>query len=176
MALASFLLGILFIKYLSTHGMEDKVEIIRLGTMNVPIRSLFLPWIGIACLLVFAWMYLVQETTYVRATLGPQSDERLLSLRIIKYAALVMAIFASSLFIPYLLGSLLFLRFLGSLASFARFLEPHALRAVSAMASFLVLNENWKYILSLNSAALAVLALALLLGRRGRKAATLRRR
>jgi len=176
LALASVLVSLLSVEYLSAHGLEDKVEFIQFGTANLPIRILFLPWVGIAFLFIFAWAYLVQETAYVRAIPGTQLEEKLLSLKMVKYAALIVATFTSSLFIPYLLGSTLFLGFLSRLTGLARFLEPYALRAITVMSSFLVLNENWKYPLSLNLAALIAVVMTLLLARRGRKIVSMRRR
>jgi len=172
----SALVSLLFVEHLSAHGLEDKVELVRLGTTSLPIRIVFLPSIGVSLLLLFAWVYLVQETAYVRATPGPTSEEEVLSLKMVKYAALVVAIFTSSLFLPYLLGSALFFGALSKIIVFARFLEPHALRAVTMISSFRVLNENWKYPLSLNLAALILAALVLLIARRGRKTIPVRRR
>ncbi len=176
LALASVLISLLFVEYLSAYGLEDKVEFVQIGTTSLPIHVLFLPLAGTALLFIFGWVYLVQETAYVRATPGPALEEKLLSIRMVKYAALVVAIFASSLFIPYLLGSALFLRFLGRVTVFARFLEPYALQAIAVMSSFQVLNENWKYPLSLNLAALISVVLTLLIARRGRKTLLARRR
>jgi len=176
LALASVLISLLFVKYLSAHGLEDKVELVQIGTASLPIHILFLPSVGIALLFIFGWVYLVQETSYVRATPGPTLEEKLLSIRMVKYAALILAIFTSSLFMPYLLGSALFLRFLGRVTAFATFLEPYALRAISTMSSFQVLNENWKYPLSLNLAGLTSVVLTLLIARRGRKTLLARRR
>jgi len=176
LALASALISLLLVEYLSTHGLEDRLEFLRFGTVGLPIRIIFLPSVGIALLFIFAWVYLVQETAYVRAVPGPALEEKLLSLRMVKYAAYVVAIFASCLFIPYLLGSALFLRFLGLTTSFVRFIEPYTLRAITVMSSFNVLNENWKYILSLNLAALIAVVLTLFTARRGRKIASVRRR
>jgi len=176
LALASMSVSLLFVEYLSAHGLEDRVEFVRFGTASLPIRILFLPSVGIALLFIFAWVYLVQETAYVRAIPGPALEERLLSLRMVKYAAFVAAVFTSCLFMPYLLGSALFLRFLGATTTFMRFLEPYALRTVALMSSLNVINENWKYILSLNSAAFIAAVLTLLAARRGRKIALVRRR
>jgi len=176
LALASALISLLLVEYLSTHGLEDRLEFLRFGTVGLPIRIIFLPSVGIALLFIFAWVYLVQETAYVRAVPGPALEEKLLSLRMVKYAAYVVAIFASCLFIPYLLGSALFLRFLSLTTSFVRFLEPYTLQAITVMSSFNVLNENWKYILSLNLAALIAVVLTLFTARRGRKIASVRRR
>lgn len=176
LALASGLISVLFTRYLSAHGLEDKVEFVRIGTVSLPIHILFLPSAGIALLFIFGWVYLVQETAYIRAIPGPALEGKLLSLRMVKCAALVVAIFTSSLFIPYLLGSALFLGFLGRVTLFARFLEPYALQAIAAMSSFQVLNENWKYPVSLNLAALISVVLTLLNARRGRKIPLARRR
>lgn len=176
LALVSVLISVLFIEYLSAHGLEDKVEFVQVGTASLPIHILFLPLAGIALLFIFGWVYLVQETAYVRAIPGPALEEKLLSIRMVKYAALVVAIFASSLFIPYLLGSALFLGFLGRVTVFARFLEPYVLQAIALMSPFQVLNENSKYPLSLNLAALISVVLTLLIARRGRKTILARRR
>lgn len=176
LALVSVLISVLFVEYLSAHGLEDKVEFVQVGTASLPIHILFLPLAGIALLFIFGWVYLVQETAYVRAIPGPALEEKLLSIRMVKYAALVVAIFASSLFIPYLLGSALFLGFLGRVTVFARFLEPYVLQAIALMSPFQVLNENSKYPLSLNLAALISVVLTLLIARRGRKTILARRR
>jgi len=176
LTLTSTLVSLLFVEHLFAHGLEDRVELVRLGATSLPIRIVFLPSIGVSLLLIFAWVHLVQETAYVRATPGLASEAELLSLKMVKYAALVVAIFTSSLFLPYLLGSALFLGSLSKIIVFARFLEPHALRAITVMSSFRVLNENWKYTLSLNLAALISVALVLLIARRGRKTIPVRRR
>jgi len=176
LALASISVSLLFVEYLSAHGLEDRVEFVRFGGANLPIRILFLPSVGVALLFIFAWVYLVQETAYVRAVPGPALEEKLLFLRMVKYAAFVAAVFTSCLFIPYLLGSALFLRFLGTTTTFVRFLEPYALRTIALMSTLNIVSENWKYILSLNFAAFIAVVLTLLAARRGRKIASVRRR
>jgi len=174
--LVSILVSLLFIEYLSAHGLEDKVEHIRLGAVNVPLRMLLLPSVGIALLFVFAWAYLVQERAYVKAVPRPQQERTFVTLKIAKYAALTVALFTTFLFVPYLLGSSLFLGFLGWLVSVAGFLEPYILRGISSVSSTASLDENWKYPLSLNLAALATVLSALFLARRGRKTISLKRR
>jgi len=176
LALASALISVLLVRYLSTRGLEDKVELVRIGAVSLPIHILFLPSMGIALLFIFGWIYLVQETAYVRAIPGPTLEEKLLSTRMVKYAALIVAIFALSLFTPYLLGSALFLGLLGTISLFARFLEPYALRAITLMSSFQAFDENSKYLLSLNLAALISVILTLIIARRGRRTLLARRR
>jgi len=176
LTLASALISVLLVGYLSTLGLEEKVELVRIGAVSLPIHILFLPSVGIALLFIFGWIHLVQETAYVRAIPGPILEEKLVSIRMVKYAALIVAIFASSLFIPYLLGSALFLGFLGRVTLFAKFLEPYALRAITLMSSFQVLDENSKYLLSLNLAALMSVILTLIIARRGRRTLLARRR
>lgn len=174
LVLASIFISLLFIEYLSARGFEDKVEIVQLGMISLPFRVAFLPLTGIAALFVFAWIYLVQETAYVRASPGPQREEGLVSIKIVKYAALVVVIFTSFLFTPYLLSSTLFLQALAGVTSLLGFLESPIRAAISMLSSLPALNENLKYPLSLNLAALAVMVAVLLLARRRRLA--LRRR
>ena len=174
--LVSILISLLFIEYLSAHGLEDKVEHIRLGTVNVPLRVLLLPSVGIALLFVFAWAHVVQERAHIKAPPRPQQERTFITLKITKYAALTVAIFTTFLFVPYLLGSSLFLGFLGWLVSVAGFLEPYVLRGISSVSKAASLDENWKYPLSLNLAALATVVSALFLARRGRKTISVKRR
>ena len=174
LVLASIFVSLLFVEYLSVYGLEDKIEAVQLGTISLPFRVALLPLVGIAALFVFAWIYLVQETAHVRATPGPQKEESLVSIKIVKCAALVVAIFTSSLFIPYLVSSALFLQFLAGVTSVLGFLEPPIRSAISTLSSLPTLNENLKYPLSLNLAALAVVAVVLFLARRRRP--SLRRR
>jgi hypothetical protein len=169
---SSVLIGSVFIEYLSAHGLEDQSWSLGLGTVTLPVRIALLPFAGIALLFVFGWIYLIQETAYVRATPGSALEEKLMSVRMVKHAAYVVAIFASCLFIPYLLGSLMFLRFLASMTSLAHFLEPHSLQAVTAMSSFNALRESWKYVISLNLAAAIAATSILIIARRGRKIPT----
>jgi hypothetical protein len=110
----------------------------------------------------------------MRASPGPQREESLVSIKIVEYAALLVTIFASVLFTPYLLSSTLFLQALAGVTSVLGFLEPPVRSVVSMLSSMPALNENLKYPLSLNLAALAVVVAVLLLARRRRVA--LRRR
>jgi hypothetical protein len=168
LVLTSILVSVLFLEYMSVHGLEDRIEFIQLGTLNLPVRIMLLPSIGVALLFIFAWAYLVEETAYVKASLGPKQEGSLLSLKLAKYAALVTTVFTSSLFLPYILGSAMFLGFLGKMTGLLRFLEPSARSAVSTISSFSTLSENVKYLLSVNLSAFIVLAVTLLLARRRR--------
>jgi len=167
--LASIVVGMIFVEYLSVRGLEDRLMTIQLGPVSLPLRIVFLPSIGVTLLFVFAWAYLVQETAYIRATPGPRQEEALVSIKLVKYAALVTAVFTIVLFVPYLLGSLLFLRFLASVVSLMRFLEPFARSVLSAVSRFSGLSEASKYLISLNLAAVTVVVVTLLLVRRKRR-------
>lgn len=173
--LTSILASVLFAEYLSALGLQDSIEFIKLGTVTLPLRLILLPSIGLAVLLVSAWAYLAEETTYVKAALGPKQEESALSIRLVKIAAIVTALFTLSLFLPYLLGSMLFLRFLGVVTSYLGFLEPIARSTVSTISSFSAFSENMKYLLSVNLTAFIVLVVTLLLARR-RRTPSLRRK
>jgi hypothetical protein len=167
--LASIVVSMIFVEYMSVRGLEDRIETVQLGPVSLPLRIVFLPSIGVMLLFVFSWAYLVEETAYVRATPGPRQEEALIFIKFVKYAALVIAVFTTTLFVPYLLGSFVFLRFLASVVSLMRFLEPYTGSAISAVSPFSALSGASKYLISLNLAALMVVVVTLLFARRKRK-------
>jgi len=167
--LASIAVSVIFVEYMAARGLEDRIETVQLGPVSLPVRVVLLPSIGVMLLLVFSWAYLVEETAYVRATPGPRQEEALISIKLVKYAALVTAVFTTTLFVPYLLGSFLFLKFLAGIVGVMRFLEPYARSAISAVSPFSALGGASKYLISLNLAALMVVAVTLLFARRKKK-------
>ncbi len=175
LVLTSILSSLLFTEYLVAQGLEDSIGFIKLGTVSLPLRIMLLPSIGLAFLLVAAWVHLSEETAYVKTALGPRQEESALSIRLVKMATIVTALFTSVLFLPYLLGSLLFLKFLGGMTTYLGFLEPYARSAVSTISLFSAFSENVKYLLSVNLTAFIVLVATLLLARRRRTPLSKRR-
>jgi hypothetical protein len=171
----SLLASVLFTEYLAAQGLEDSVGFIKLGTVSLPLRIALLPSIGLAFLLVAAWAHLAEETAYAKTALWPKQEESALSIRLLKTATIVTALFTSVLFLPYLLGSMLFLRFLGIVTTYLGFLEPYARSAVSVISTFSAFSENVKYLLSVNLTAFIVLVVTLLLARQGRTPSRKRR-
>lgn len=164
-ALGLFALATVFLaeRYVVLHGLEDKVQRIELGITSLPVPILLLPSIGAFALLVFSWRYVVQEIVSQRARRRRSFQLNRLSLDSLWIALIMAAAFSASMLVPYLLGSVIFLKALGWLCSIIPSVEPLALTLVHWVSLFGTLDELAKYTLSLVGASASVLCISVIL-------------
>lgn len=171
--LGLFALATVFLaeRYVVLHGLEDKVQRIGLGITSLPIPILLLPSIGAFALLAFSRRYVMQEIVSQRVRRRRSSQLNHLNLHSLGIALTMAAVFSASMLVPYLLGSVTFLKALGWICSLIPSIEPLALNLIRWISLFGALDELAKYSFSLVGASASVLCISVIMVRRASRGA-----
>lgn len=114
--------------YLVTHGVENRMQAIGLGSFSLSMPILLIPSISIVALLVASWRYLVQETLPRRTGARRPTRSETTTLGALSTAFALIAVFSVAFVLPYIIGSSLFL---GLLAWVSRLFPTTEANAVS---------------------------------------------
>jgi len=97
-----FLLDWLYFSYITAYGLEEKTQLLAMGSINLSIPILLLPVFGVVLLSLVAW-YEVATQLFPRR--GRPEVDLLARARLFRALAVSFALFLLVLYVPYIIGS-----------------------------------------------------------------------
>jgi hypothetical protein len=139
------LLDWFFVAYITSYGLETKVQEVALGGQRISIQLQWLPLWGIVLLSFVAWY----ETYYrVFPRRGIFEIDPLARLRLVRAIVLSLALFICVMYIPYLIGSNWFWARISETGKSIIQVRDFGLFLLSSVESMMRLNQLWQYSLS----------------------------
>lgn len=159
-ALVTVLIELFYFSYMVGRGLVDKHVVIPVGPWTLPVSIAFLLSMGNAVVLLTLWMSVFENVAYVKA--GPDRRVRrmLYPLRMLRVATLVLAPFTIVLFVPYVVESAGFVRFVDSLTTTIPQLRQGAIDFYNWAFGISRIEAPTRFIVSQVSAALVTVAIA----------------
>lgn len=151
-----------YFNYMTARGLADKQVKIPVGPWTLPVSIAFYLSLGNAVLLLTLWMSVFENIAYVKA--GPDRQVRriLYPLRMLRVATLVLVPFTIVLFVPYIIGSLGFVRFADSATTTIPQLRQTVIDFYNWTFGISRIDASTRFILSQVSAALVTVVIGAL--------------
>jgi hypothetical protein len=160
-----FLLDWFYMAYVTSHGLLSKSQEFTVGTLNVPISLPWLPVAGVALVSLVTW-YEVSSKIFPRRA-GPDLDS-LSSIRLIRVAAISLAVFVTILYVPYIIGSAWFWARMSNASGISQ-IRDFAQSLLNTDESMMSLDPLWQYSISQFVALIGMLFSAWIFGRVGKR-------
>lgn len=163
--LVILLLDWLLLVHLTAHGLALKVEEVRIASFSLQVPLQWLPIIGLIIVSLAAWY---EVSSRILPRWGGVKLDLLVKLRLARAALVSVVLFASVLYIPYVVGSNWFWTMMSGLSKSFSQLNSFALSMLRAEEPYMALNPLWKYSISQVLGAGTLMLVAAIFGRRAR--------
>lgn len=135
------LLDLLFTVYMTSYGLEMKVQEIALGSVKFSIQLQWLPFVGVVLLSFIAW-YEAYYRIFPRR--GFEIDP-LGRMRMLRAIVLSLALFIWVMFTPYLVGSGWFWARIGETGKSITQVHDFGLSLLATVEPWMLMNQLWQY-------------------------------
>ena len=160
------ILDLFFIVYLSSYGLESRVQEIALGGLRTSIQIQWLPLLGVVLLSFVTWY----ETYYrIFPRRGTFEIDPLGRMRLIRAIVFSLAFFVWVLYIPYLIGSNWFWARISETGNSISQVRDFGHSLLGDVESMMRLSQVWQYSLSQTLAPAVMFLGAWAFGRAARR-------
>lgn len=161
-ATVTVLIELFYFNYMVGRGLVDKQVTIPIGPWVLPISIALFLSLGTAVVLLTLWMSVFENVAYVKAGPDRQVRRMLYPLRMLRVATLVLAPFTIVLFVPYVVESAGFVRFVDSLTTTIPQIRQGAVDFYNWAFGISRIEASTRFIVSQVSAALVTVVIAAL--------------
>jgi hypothetical protein len=155
-----------YLLYITSYGLEQKVQQVTLGGFMFSLPLLWVPVAGIVLVSLVAWYEISTQLFPRRPSIEADS---LAKLRLLRAIAFSVALFAIVLYVPYLVGSNWFwTRLSGAGKSFTQ-IRDFGFSLLGTAESLMAFSTLWQYSLSQNLATAVMVVAAWAFGRAARR-------
>ena len=161
LAITSIAIEIFFIEYMTSHGLENRMQWIILSNWKFGIPILCLPIFGIAVVLLSTWAYIVERQYLKKGSIGKLRNSSPFS-KMFNSSIFLLLVLCIFLFLPCILSSNWTIKKL--LASEVPLLRTFLLTFYELFFSFMDMPIIWKFTLLQSSVCLALALFSFFLG------------
>ena len=153
---------IFFFNYMVGRGLVDKQVSIPIGAWTLPVSIALFLSLGNVVVLLTLWMNVFVSTAYVKAGPDRQVRRMLYPLRMVRVATLVLTPFTILLFVPYIVESVGFVRFVDSVSTSIPQIRQSAIDFYNWSFGVSRIDASTRFIMSQLAAALGAVTVAAL--------------
>ncbi len=161
LALASILIEIFFIDYMITRGLEMRILNLNAANLEFTFPILNIQIIGMVILLLTSWAHLFENPFSIHKKNFVKNNKSLIILRMFNKTILLLFILCFFLFVPSILSSNWFLKYLLTSGVDFPFLKTFSVGFYNLFIKFMNISAVWKFVFLQISASIAILITSL---------------